>query len=122
MLIFNSLTQSGFVLVSGRLGDVYGHQWMLLTGGTIMIVFSLINAFCNTYESFVTARALTGVGGGIVMPNAVATLTVMIPPGRARNVTLATFAASPPLGAIIGGLFTGLFFEEAEWKYLFIFM
>ncbi|KAL6854796.1 hypothetical protein ACO1O0_005923 [Amphichorda felina] len=117
-----SLTQSGFVLISGRLGDVYGHQWMLLAGGTILVIFSLTNAFCNTYESFVTARALTGIGGGIVMPNAVATLTVMIPPGTARNVTLAIFAASPPFGAMVGALFTGLFIEKAEWKWLFIFI
>lgn len=122
MLTLFRLTQSGFVLISGRLGDVYGHQWMLLAGGTILVIFSLTNAFCNTYESFVTARALTGIGGGIVMPNAVATLTVMIPPGTARNVTLAIFAASPPFGAMVGALFTGLFIEKAEWKWLFIFM
>lgn len=95
---------------------------MLLVGGAIMIVFSLTNAFCTTYESFVAVRAMTGIGGGIVMPNAVASLTVMIPPGTIRNVALATFAASPPLGALIGGLLTGLILEKTEWKWLFIFM
>jgi MFS family permease len=95
---------------------------MLLTGGALMSLFSLANAFCQTYEFFVIARALTGVGSGIVMPNAVATLTVMVPPGKARNVALATFAASPPLGAIFGGLFTGALLGNTEWKWLFIFM
>lgn len=56
------------------------------------------------------------------MPNAVATLTIMVPPGKARNITLAAFAASPPVGAMIGALFAGLFIEVAEWKYLYIFM
>lgn len=54
------------------------------------------------------------------MPNAVATLTIMVPPGRARNITLATFAATPPLGALVGALLAGAFLQYAEWKWLFI--
>lgn len=101
---------------------MYGHQRLLLIGGSVLVIFSVVTIFCNTYESFVTARALTGVGGGIVMPNAVAILTVMIPPGTARNISLATFAASPPIGAIVGGLFTGLFISTVGWKYVYVFM
>lgn len=114
------LTQSAFVLVSGRLGAVFGHKRLLLLGGAIIVVFSLVNAFCTTYESFVAVRALTGIGGGILMPNAVAMLTIMVPPGRARNITLATFAASPPIGAMFGAFITGGFLEKSEWKYIFI--
>ncbi|CRG89731.1 putative MFS-type transporter C1683,03c [Talaromyces islandicus] len=115
-----SLTQSAFVLITGRLGAVYGHTSLLLLGVVIMAVFSLCNAFCDTYISFVVMRALTGIAGGIIMPNSVATLTIMIPPGKARNATLATFSATPPLGALIGALSAGAFLEYAEWKWHFI--
>ncbi|KAJ5398807.1 MFS general substrate transporter [Penicillium sp. CMV-2018d] len=114
------LTQGSFVLISGRLGAVYGHQRLLILGGAILVVFSLANAFCNTYVSFIAMRALTGVGGGILMPNAVATLTIMVPPGKARNFTLATFAASPPIGAMIGALIAGAVLKYTEWKWHFI--
>ncbi|GAM36590.1 hypothetical protein TCE0_018f05791 [Talaromyces pinophilus] len=115
-----SLTQSAVVLITGRLGAIYGHTRLLLLGGIIIVSFSICNAFCNTYTSFIAIRALTGVGGGVVMPNAVATLTIMVPPGRARNVTLATFAATPPLGALVGALLAGSFLQYTEWKWLFI--
>ncbi|KAK9371394.1 major facilitator superfamily domain-containing protein [Lipomyces kononenkoae] len=115
-----SLTQSAFVLISGRLGAVYGHQKLLLLGGAIIVVFSTVNAFCSTYDSFVAVRALTGVGGGFLMPNAVATLTIMVPPGKTRNITLAAFAASPPVGAAIGALMAGVFLQYTEWKWHFI--
>ncbi|OJJ38749.1 hypothetical protein ASPWEDRAFT_127484 [Aspergillus wentii DTO 134E9] len=115
-----SLTQSAFVLISGRLGAIYGHQRLVLLGGTIIVVCSIGNAFCTTYDSFVAVRALTGVGGGIIMPNAVATLTIMVPPGKGRNFTLATFAASPPIGALIGALMIGAFLENSEWKWHFV--
>lgn len=54
------------------------------------------------------------------MPNAVATLTIMVPPGKVRNFTLAIFAASPPVGAGIGSLMIGAFLEYSEWKWHFI--
>ncbi|KAJ5517648.1 Major facilitator superfamily domain general substrate transporter, partial [Penicillium expansum] len=104
------LTQSSFVLISGRLG----------AGGAILVIFSLCNAFCTSYLSFIAMRALTGVGGGILMPNAVATLTIMMPPGKARNFTLAIFAASPPIGAMVGALIAGAVLKYTEWKWHFI--
>jgi MFS family permease len=110
------------VLISGRLGAIYGHQNMLMLGGCFLFVFSLANAFCTTYATFVTMRALTGIGGGILMPNAVALLTTMVPPGKARNYTLAIFAASPPVGALLGALIVGTFFQLSHWKWFFIFM
>ncbi|KAK8046733.1 hypothetical protein PG996_014797 [Apiospora saccharicola] len=118
-----SLTQGAFVLISGRMGAVYGHQRILLLGGVIIVVFSVANAFCGTYESFVAVRALTGVGGGLVMPNAVAMITIMLPPGRSRNVTMGFFASAAPIGGWLGALFAGVFAtSRGEWKWLFIFI
>ena len=116
------LTQSAFVLISGRLGAIYGHQRLVLIGCTTIVVFSIVNAFCNTYTSFIIARALTGIGGGVLMPNAVATLTILVPPGKARNLTLAAFAASPPLGAWVGAMLAGVFLQYTAWKWHFITM
>ncbi|KAM0359804.1 hypothetical protein ACHAP4_003412 [Fusarium culmorum] len=65
-------------------------------------------------------RALTGVGGGIFMPNAVSIITTMVPPGQSRNVVLGFFAASPPLGGMVGALMTGLFMDQVNWMWLFI--
>ncbi|KAF5022718.1 hypothetical protein F66182_5266 [Fusarium sp. NRRL 66182] len=71
------LTQGAFVLVTGRLGAIYGHKQLTLIGCTIFTIFSLANGFCKTHDSFITMRALTGVGGGVFMPNAVSILTTM---------------------------------------------
>ncbi|KAF5975970.1 aminotriazole resistance protein [Fusarium bulbicola] len=112
---------SAMVLVSGRLGAIYGHNRALMAGGAIIVIFSLANAFTSTYHSFIAMRAMTGVGGGILMPNAVASLMIATPPGPARNATLAVIAASPLIGALLGALLAGVFLQEtAEWKWLFI--
>ncbi len=113
-----SLTQSGFVLISGRLGAVYGHQRILILGGAVMAFFSLLNGFSTRYDIFIAMRAMTGIGGGLLSPNAVAIVTTMLPPGRSRNITIGFFAASAPVGGWLGALFSGLFVQLSRWQYL----
>lgn len=109
-------------MITGRLGAIYGHKRLTLLGCVIFTLFSLINAFCKTYESFIAARALTGIGGGFFMPNAVSIITMMVPPGRSRNLLLGFFAASPPLGGMVGCLLIGVFMDTIGWMWLFIIM
>lgn len=93
-----------------------------MVGGSTIVVFSIANAFATRYDAFVAMRAMTGIGGGILMPNAVASLMMATSPGRLRNAVLAVFAASPPIGALLGALLAGVFLRGKEWKWLFITM
>ncbi|KAJ6038545.1 hypothetical protein N7499_004357 [Penicillium canescens] len=117
-----ALTQGTFVLVSGRLGDVYGHRELLLAGGAWLTICTLASAFCTNFFAFVTMRALAGLGGAFIMPNAVAMISSTNPPGRVRNVSLGFFGASAPVGGYFGALFLGAFLERTEWKWFFIFI
>ncbi|OQE13563.1 hypothetical protein PENFLA_c046G08439 [Penicillium flavigenum] len=113
------------VLVSGRLGDVYGHRELVLAGGAWLTICTLANVFCNNFFAFVTMRALAGLaglGGALIMPNAVAMISSTNPPGRVRNLGLGLFGASAPVGGYLGALFLGAFLERTEWKWFFIFI
>ncbi|KAJ5677665.1 uncharacterized protein N7477_003298 [Penicillium maclennaniae] len=117
------MTQGTLVLISGRLGDVYGHRELLLAGGAWLSITTLASAFCNhTFFAFVIMRALGGLGGAFIMPNAVAMISSTNPPGRVRNLSLSFFAASAPIGGYFGALFLGAFMEKAEWKWFFVFI
>jgi len=91
----------------------------VLIGTGTLVVLSIANGFCNTYESFIAVRALTGVGGGLVMPNAVAVTTTMIPPGRSRNIALGFFGAAAPIGGWLGILVAGIFTQVEKWRWMF---
>ena len=67
-------------------------------------------------------RALTGIGGGLIMPNAVAMITIMVPPGRSRNVAMGFFGSSAPIGSFIGCVLAGVFVELVSWEWMFFFM
>lgn len=115
------LTNSAFVLVSGRLGAIYGHQNLVIVGTAMLAVFSLANGFCKTYESFVALRALTGISGGLVTPNAVAVVTTLIPPGRTRNIIMGVFGATLPMGGWFGLMLSAIFVEHVSWQWMFFF-
>ncbi|RSL89511.1 hypothetical protein CDV31_015852, partial [Fusarium ambrosium] len=113
------LTQGTFVLISGRLGAIYGHRHVLIGGAVWFVICSLANGFCKTFATFNIVRALSGIGGALIMPNAVALISTTIPPGRSRNVTLGFFGASGPIGSYLGAIWAGIFVEYVGWKWIF---
>ena len=96
------LTAGAFVLMSGRLGSIYGHARVLLLGAAWWIVWTLINAFCDNFIAFNFARAISGMGGAMVVPNAVAIVGTTFPLGRMRNRCLGSFGAGAPVGGWAG--------------------
>ena len=84
--------------MTGRLGSIYGHKNILLGGAAWWIVWSFINAFCNNFIAFNIARALSGIGAAMIVPNAIAIIGTTLPPGKMRNLSLGFFGAGAPVG------------------------
>src|SRR5207244_9954541 len=59
------LTFGGFLLLGGRLGDLYGHRRLFLIGITLFTLASLGCGLSTSRELLVTARAVQGLGGAI---------------------------------------------------------
>src|ERR1700690_3044496 len=60
------LTFGGFLLLGGRLGDLFGYRKLFLLG---IIFFTLASLACGTASTrtfLITARAIQGVGGAVV--------------------------------------------------------
>lgn len=115
-----SLTQGAFVLISGRIGAVYGHKNTLFLGGAWWILWTVVNGFCtSSIISFSIARAMSGIGAAFVMPNVVAEIGVTFPPGKMRNLSLGFFGFGAPVGGTFGCLLIGIFIEWVQWKWFF---
>src|ERR671939_54348 len=59
------LTYGGFLLLGGRLGDLYGHRRLFLAGITLFTLASLACGLSSTQGFLVAARAVQGIGGAI---------------------------------------------------------
>ncbi|PNP39574.1 hypothetical protein TGAMA5MH_08593 [Trichoderma gamsii] len=117
------LTQGSFVLVSGRIGAVFGHKKLLTIGCAWWVFWNMATAaYGGTIISVSIMRALAGIGGGLIVPNAVALLTITFPPGRQRNLSLALFASMGPVGGAGGCVIVGIFIQWLHWTWLFFFL
>src|SRR6187551_1146710 len=60
------LTFGGFLLLGGRLGDLFGHRRLFLAGVALFTAASAVCGFAGSQEMLVVARAVQGVGGAVV--------------------------------------------------------
>lgn len=115
-----SLTVGTFILVSGRLGDLFGYKKMLVIGYIWYSIWSMVAglAVYSNYVLFIWARVLQGIGPSICLPNGLALLGVLYSPGKRKNMAFAIFGGVAPGGSVIGAVFGGLF-ALAWWPWAF---
>lgn len=116
------MTQGAFVLVGGRFGDVFGHKNVIIGGAIWWIVWSIVTGFAKSIVTISLFRGLTGIGAGLIVPNAVGLLGHTFPPGRWRNIAMGVFGAMAPIGAAGGTVITALFVQLTHWKWIFFFL
>lgn len=100
-----SLTTGSFVLVGGRLGDIYGHRLFWFVALAWSMIWNLVSGFARSPAFFDVCRGLAGIGAGIMLPTSVALLAMAYPPGRNRNMAFGLFGALAPFSAAGGAVF-----------------
>lgn len=115
-----SLTSGTFILVAGRLGDLYGHRRLFIVGFFWYGLWSLLAGFSvysTTTTFFICCRAFQGIGAGLVLPNAIAILGRTYPPGRRKELVFSLFGSTAPAGFNLAGVFIALLAERAWWPW-----
>ena len=117
-----SLTVGAFILVTGRLGDVFGHRRLFTLGMLWWAAASLVLGFSGFVGSdvfFDIFRGLQGVGAAMTLPNAVALLARAYPNNSRKTLVFALFGACAPNGFLFGGVIGGLFAQFVWWPWAY---
>src|SRR5438477_12922524 len=114
------LTFGGFLLLGGRLGDLYGHRRLFLAGITLFTLASLCCGLSTTQTMLVSARAVQGLGGAVA---SAVSLSLMVnlftePAERAKAMGIFGFVAAGggSIGVLLGGILTG----SLNWHWIFL--
>ncbi|CAF1532505.1 unnamed protein product [Rotaria magnacalcarata] len=115
-----SLTVGIFIMITGRLGDIFGHKLLVMIGYCIFALFSLLTGMTAYVQSdiyFDIMRAFQGIGPATLLPNAVALLARAYPNSKRKSFVFAMFGATAPTGFIMGALFGSIFAEFVWWPW-----
>lgn len=113
-----ALTLGTFILISGRLGDLFGLRKMFVFGWFWCAFWGIISGlsyFSHSSVMFIVCRALMGIGFAFVIPNGVGILGTVYPNGKRKNVAFSFFGAAAPVGATISGIMAALVAEKWRW-------
>ncbi|TLZ78437.1 MAG: MFS transporter [Methanobacteriota archaeon] len=107
------LTLAGFLMVSGRAGDVYGQKRMFLVGIVLFTLASLTAGLAPSLLSLVASRAIQGIAAAMTTATALAILAATFPEGPERNrafgILVSVLSAGFAAGSIAGGVLTAAF-------------
>jgi EmrB/QacA subfamily drug resistance transporter len=114
------LTFGGFLLLGGRLGDLYGHRRLFISGIALFTLASLCCGLATSQGFLETARAVQGVGGAVASAVSLS-LTMRLftePAERAKAMGIFGFVASG--GGSIGVLLGGVLTSSLDWHWIFL--
>jgi MFS family permease len=116
-----SLTVGTFILIAGRLGDVFGHKRFFVGGFAWFGLWSALAGFA-VYSGpifFSFCRAMQGIGPAFLLPNSIAILARCYEPGRRQNMIFSLFGATAPTGFLLGAVFSSLLSQMAWWPWAY---
>jgi EmrB/QacA subfamily drug resistance transporter len=114
------LTFGGFLLLGGRLGDLFGHRRLFIGG---IVLFTLASLACGLSDSrtlLVAARTIQGFGGAVASAVALSLMMSLFlePAERAKAMGVFGFVAAG--GGTIGVLLGGIITDLLDWHWIFL--
>lgn len=114
-----TLVLAAVVLPAGALGDRYGRRGTLVLGFAVFALSCATPLFAETSGWLIAARALTGLGAGLIMPATLSIITASFP-SEQRGRAIGIWAAVAGLGGLAGMVFAGLLLARFSWHSVFL--
>lgn len=111
-----ALAFGSLLLIGGRVADRIGRRTTLLIGVVIFGVGSGLGGAAPDFAVLLIARVLQGVGGALLAPAALSTLTVTFADPEERATAFGLFGAIGATGGAFGLLLGGVLTEHIDWR------
>ncbi|MEJ2024043.1 MAG: MFS transporter [Deltaproteobacteria bacterium] len=112
------LAVCSFILVYGRLGDMFGYKKIFLTGLSCFAGASLLCGFSTSIWMLIVFRAIQGLTVAMQMAIGLAIVTEAFPPNM-RGKAIGIYATSIALGLMVGPVLGGIIAQYLSWRFVF---
>lgn len=108
-----------FVLIFGRLADMFGRKKIFLIGAASAILASLLAALANGAVVLIGARFLQGVGAAMLYATQMAIVSSVFPVAR-RGHVIGLVVSMIYIGLATGPLIGGIIVDQLGWRANFL--
>jgi EmrB/QacA subfamily drug resistance transporter len=114
-----ALVFGGFLLLGGRLADLFGRRRIFMTGIAVFALSSMAAGFSQNPTMLITFRAMQGLGGALLAPSALSLVLTIFKEGQERNRALGVWSMISGGGGAVGLLLGGILTQYVNWRWIF---
>ncbi|KAI0337830.1 MFS general substrate transporter [Trametopsis cervina] len=116
------LTFASFLLISGRISDVYNPKIAFICGVMGLGCLSIGGGFVREKIVLIVIRALSGVAASLTIPSALSLLVDVFPEKNEQARAIGVFGGCGAVGNVLGLIIGAIFVEFANWSWVFWFV
>ncbi|WP_194892884.1 DHA2 family efflux MFS transporter permease subunit [Catenulispora pinisilvae] len=113
-----TLTFAVFLLTGSTLGDRFGRRNLFVAGLAVFTAASVASALAPNIAVLITARAVQGLGGAVLVPLSLTLLSASVRPEK-RGAAVGAWGAIAGLAVALGPVIGGAVVEAASWQWIF---
>ena len=113
-----TLTFAAFILIGGKLADLFGRRLMFNVGLAIFMISSFVCGSAGDIHMLIGARAVQGVGAALMIPSTLSIVTATFPPSQ-RGTAIGIWAGTAGMALAIGPLLGGILTQQLSWHWIF---
>ncbi|KAF8605945.1 MFS general substrate transporter [Ceratobasidium sp. AG-I] len=112
-------TFASFLLISGRISDVYSPKPVFIIGTALFGLISLGGGFANDKITLLILRALQGIGASLTIPSSLNLIVQMFPDPQEQSRAIGLFGAIGSFGNLLGTIIGAILVEYTSWSWIF---
>ncbi len=113
------LAAGGFLLLGGRVADLYGRRRMFLIGISVFAIASTLCGAAVAPGMLVVSRFIQGTGEAMAAPASLGLVALLFTDPKERAKALGIFGGIAGLGGVSGTVISGVLVDFASWRWIF---